>query len=138
MTLSLYLAHNFKAREVLKYVVEELETKHGFHVTSRWITDDSHVDSKNREQNAVSDVEDIEAADVVVLFVDQYGERPGRGKWWEFGFAVGLGIPVFLVGEDTNCIFYHLPTEEYRLYRHRDLESAVQGLKELRDRIEQG
>lgn len=127
--MKVYLAHNFLARSMLRAVVHQLKSNYSITVTSRWISDDSHTVTGSAEQSAIADIHDIEDADAVFLFIDQYGERPGRGKWWEFGFAVARGIPVYLIGRDLGCVFSHLP-ESWGVYRYLELEPAVQGLKQ--------
>lgn len=107
--MKLYLAHNFAARDALRLLVEKLEAS-GYHVTSRWITDDAHVQESTAQQNALDDLEDIDAADVLVLFVDQFKDRPGKGKFIEFGYAYAKGKQIILCGDDTeSSVFYKLP-----------------------------
>jgi nucleoside 2-deoxyribosyltransferase len=110
--MKLYLAHNFAARDwLLASVIPALQAA-GHKVIARWITDDSHVDPKNKRHSAEDDVADIERVDALILFVDQYGERPGRGKLFELGYAYGIGVKVFLIGIDESCVFYALPEFE--------------------------
>jgi nucleoside 2-deoxyribosyltransferase len=107
--MKIYLAHNFKARWWLRDYIKLLELK-GHQVTSTWITDDAHIDSKNKEESALVDLEDIDRADCLILFTDQYGERPGKGKFLEMGYALGKGKQVYIHGQDVqSSVFYHLP-----------------------------
>lgn len=108
--MKIYLAHNFVARDWLKTLIGEF-SKLGHEITSNWITDDSHCITGQALHSATVDLEDIERADCLVLFTDQYGDRHGRGKFVELGYAIRAGKRVFLVGEDqTSSVFYHLPT----------------------------
>lgn len=104
--MKIYLAHNFAAREWLPTVVAQL-TEVGHESTGRWIFDDSHVGVS--QHAACTDLNDIERSNVLVLFVDQFGSTPGKGKYVEFGYAYALGKQIILVGEDTNNVFYALP-----------------------------
>lgn len=107
--MKIYLAHNFKARWWLRDYIKLLEAS-GHTVTSSWIVDDSHIDEKNEALSAIIDFNDIDLADALILFTDQYGEKPGKGKFMEFGYALAKGKKVFIHGQDTtSSVFYHLP-----------------------------
>lgn len=105
--MKVYIAHNFAAREWLRDEIKPLVESAGHAITSRWIWEDVHT--LPRDQNAVDDVEDLRAASTVIVFVDQYSDRPGKGKFVEWGLAIGFGKRVILVGVDASCVFYHLP-----------------------------
>lgn len=79
----------------------------GAEITSRWIFDDTAVQSE--PLGAQIDLDDIVAADALVLFTDQFGHSPGKGKYVEFGYAYGLRKRIILVGENDGCVFYRLP-----------------------------
>lgn len=60
---------------------------------------------------AVEDIEDIDAADALIAFTEAPGDTPGRsrgGRHVEFGYAIGKGKPVCIVGIREN-VFCHLP-----------------------------
>lgn len=106
--MKIYIAHNFKAREYLpKFIIPAIIAQ-GHEVTSTWITDASHISSYNKRQSAEIDLADIDRADAILLFVDQYGERHGKGKFLELGYAYAKGKRCFLYGPDDSCIFYSL------------------------------
>src|SRR6266699_945480 len=104
--MKIYIAHNFSARSWLMGVVKQLEIL-GHPCTSAWIWNDSHVGIS--EFGALSDLASINKADCLVLFVDQFGPTPGKGKYVEFGYAYAQGKRIILVGEDTQNVFYALP-----------------------------
>jgi nucleoside 2-deoxyribosyltransferase len=107
MTLTgkkIYLAANFAARDALQSVKTLLEQM-GAVVTSRWIDSAAFVPAVD----ALMDIQDISAADMLLLFVDQYGPTSGRGKYFEFGYAYALGKQCILIGEANNCVFFALP-----------------------------
>lgn len=107
--MKIYICHNFGARIELREFVKQLESA-GHQVTSSWIIDDSHLFSKNAEQSAVRDLQDLEAASTVIIFLDPFdGGRTGKGKWFEFGYALRAGKRLILVGSDRTCIFCNLP-----------------------------
>lgn len=107
--MKIYIAHNFAARTVLHPIVEELRTL-GHEITSSWITDASHLDVLKIEESAKLDLEDIDDADALLLFIDQFGKTPGRGKYVELGYAIAKGKLIFLNGIGMDeCVFYALP-----------------------------
>lgn len=107
--MKVYLAHNFAAREWLPTVVAQL-TEAGHESTGRWISDDTHIGVS--EHAACADLNDIDRSSCLVLFVDQYGSTPGKGKYVELGYAYAQGKRIILVGEDTRNVFYSLPGVE--------------------------
>lgn len=107
--MKIYLAHNFAARDVLIPTIVLLE-RIGHEVTSTWITDDSHIDRFNKEKSALVDLIDIDRADAIVLYTDQYADRPGKGKFFELGYALAKGKQCYIIGRDDSCVFYALPS----------------------------
>lgn len=106
--MKIYLAHNFSAREYLKELVTIIN-QFGHVVTSRWIfgaTEDKIVDS-------VMDLADIDEASSIVFFPEQFGDSPGRGKYFELGYAMRAGKRCVLFGDrkkyENECVFYALP-----------------------------
>lgn len=121
--MRVYLAHNFAARSWLREVIKPKIEASGHIVTSRWLWDDSHMASGSEQQSAVHDLEDIESADDLILFTDNYSDlRPGKGKFIELGYAIRASRRCILVGEDqSSSVFYHLPN-----IRHaKTLEEAL-------------
>ena len=104
--MKIYLAHNFAAREWLPSVVAQI-TEAGHKCTAKWIWDDTHCGVSTTA--ALADLSDIDASNCLVLFVDQYGPTPGKGKFVELGYAYAQGKQIVLVGEDTQTVFYTLP-----------------------------
>lgn len=106
--MRIYVAHNFAARSWLPKVVAQIEQL-GHFCTSTWIFDDAHSKTGQQVDSAQVDINDINRSDAFVLFVDQDGPKPGKGKYFELGYAYAQGLRLFLVGEDRGCVFYHLP-----------------------------
>lgn len=105
--MKIYLAHNFAAADMLRDVVNKIKAI-GSEVTSRWIFYVPNDEPKAHYEEARMDLEDIDKADCLVLFTDQVGDTPGRGKYIEFGYALGKGKKVIIVGEAFNSVFYYL------------------------------
>lgn len=102
----IYLSASFAARDEIKHVAEEM-TKAGFEVTSNWLIEPPlQVGQEHREwelrARANEDMEDIRRSDLLVEFT-QWPSTTG-GRYWEAGFAAGLGIPVHVIG-DRQCVF---------------------------------
>jgi nucleoside 2-deoxyribosyltransferase len=58
------------------------------------------------------DLQDVDAANALVLYVDevQEGERPMRSAWVEMGYALGKGKLVIVIHPElTDCLFVQLP-----------------------------
>ena len=113
--MRVYLAHNYAAKESLLAIKKTLEAA-GIEVTSRWIEaePDNPYDLKVLEDEAVKDVEDVLSADAIIHFSDNFGDRPGRGKYVELGIAIPSGKRILVVGkEQAGCVFYRLPQIEH-------------------------
>lgn len=113
--MKVYLAHNYAAKDALRLVKADLEAA-GIKVTSRWIDanpDNPYHPTVMRDE-AIKDVEDVLTADAIIHFTDNFGDRPGRGKYVELGIAIPSGKRILLVGaEQSGCVFYHLPQAEH-------------------------
>lgn len=123
--VKVYIAHNFEARKWLRdHFVPTWLRK--YEITSNWILDGVHSDGSDRKLSAKTDVDDVIKADCLVLFVDSFQSKTGRGKWFEFGLAYALGKPVILVGEDLDsCVFNYLDG----VYKTCDYEGLRDTLK---------
>lgn len=104
--MKLYLAHNWAAREYLKKEILPVLICAGHSTTSTWIT--TEQDSTKQAFNAEQDLADVREADALVHFSEQFGSTPGRGKYVELGYAVGIRKPVYVVGVGDETIFYFL------------------------------
>lgn len=115
--MKVYLAHNYAAKDwLLHEVIPQFEGM-GIEVTSRWIRVSQHIDPYSPQvqiDEAEKDVQDVLRADALVLFTDQFGDRPGRGKYVELGMAIVARKKIILVGkEHKNTVFYYLPTIQH-------------------------
>jgi len=109
-----YLAARYSRRAELCGYRDALE-EIGYEVTSRWLDGGHDVMlgaedfSETCAQYAQEDLDDIDCAEVLILFTDPPGsEAPRGGKHVETGYALGTMKPVWVVGPRTN-LFYHLP-----------------------------
>lgn len=81
----------------------------GHEVTARWV-DGAEETLGESAAGALMDVEDIEAADMLLFFAEPRGSlNVGGGRHWEFGYAFARGKSCVVVG-DRETIFCHLPS----------------------------
>lgn len=117
-TRSVYLSGQFEDRPVLRNVRDAL-VQIGLRVTSRWLDGESSIPATAFAHEAGSaarlatiayqDVEDIRAADVVVVFNPPDACNVGRGgRHVETGYALALRRRVVLVGTRGN-VFHWMP-----------------------------
>lgn len=110
-----YLASRFARQIELRSVADELHGA-GATITSRWVfgpgpLSDSDLANPGGHgtQKALMDLEDLRRSNLFIAFT-QTGDGPsGRGgRHAEFGIAIGLGIPVVVVGPKEH-VFHCLP-----------------------------
>jgi hypothetical protein len=119
--MKVYLAARYSRNPEMR-VVERALLALGHVVTSRWIRGGHRLPEEIghaaaealRAAWAAEDLEDLEAADVLVAFTEEARvERPGTpvsrgGRHVEFGYALGRKMPVVIVGHREN-VFHCLP-----------------------------
>lgn len=118
--MKIYLAARYSSRQQLVDLRAALVAR-GHAVTSRWLDTawgpdgeaaPSHCPAPLRGQWAVANVEDVKAADMLVVLGE--GERGARGgKHVEFGVAMGLGKRVAILGVRENLFHFHPGVEYY-------------------------
>lgn len=132
--MKVYLAARFSRLPELLGYKAELEAS-GITVTSRWLlgghewvgTPDEEIPVEHNARFAQDDIDDINAADVIVCFTESPRSGPARGgRHVEMGYAIAKGMPILTVGYREN-VFYCLPSiafadtwdeaKQYLLYR---------------------
>ena len=105
--MNIYVAAPWAHRSTAKTTAQQLRDA-DYKITSRWhdiwALEDDSTDPLILEQEAEMDLSDVEDADIVLVLNIEKSE----GKAVEQGFALGLGIPVLVVGKRTN-VFHYLP-----------------------------
>jgi len=113
--MKIYLAAKYARKDEIQLVATLLEQL-GHKITATWFGEkykpgvqmkqlrhDTHVKIAGR------DLKEIAKADALVFFAEDQNNQPPRGgRHVEFGYALGLGKKVYVVGEREN-IFHHLP-----------------------------
>ena len=112
-----YLAARFARQAELREVAEELRQA-GAGISSRWLQSPEPLD--NAELNpasrgsemALMDIADLRRSDICIAFTEN-GQGPGGrgGRHTELGIALGLGMPVIVVGPREH-VFHCLPEVE--------------------------
>lgn len=112
--LKTYLAARYSRWQEMRQVAERLEAM-GHMITSRWVqgqhqcNDDQLLNSPEWAiKIANDDLEDLWKADQLILFTDPIRTATRGGKQVELGYAMALGLKIYIVGEPEN-VFQHLP-----------------------------
>ena len=113
--MKFYLCSRWARQDELKAVREKLKQL-GHEVTSRWldVTDRLGGDGENAEQRqaaAAVDCEDIQQADALIAFTEDYrnGVPAGAargGRHVEWGLAMAWGKNLFVVGPRENVFHW--------------------------------
>jgi nucleoside 2-deoxyribosyltransferase len=112
--MKIYLASQYSWKERLIDYAKQLR-EDGIIVTSRWLEEPhksnslmSDVSESLLTEYATCDLEDTEAADIVVFFSVPETQPTSRGgRHVEFGYALAKGIPIYVVGPKENIFHYH-------------------------------
>jgi nucleoside 2-deoxyribosyltransferase len=126
--VKIYLAARYSKHPEMREAAAYLAAR-GHEVTSRWINGShelgDHPTDEARRRLAVEDCEDLRSADVVIAFSEAprtvSNQRGGRHV--EFGMALALGKPIYVVGPKEN-VFHYLPG----VCHFRDLVGAAHAL----------
>lgn len=125
--MKLYLAGMFSTIKLRKQQAAELRAV-GIEVTSRWIDESvphtveiKDVPEVYLQETSIVDLADIDSADALVSFVPSAQELVDAtvsastrgGRHVEFGYAIGKGKPIIVVGGREN-VFHYLP-ESYNI-----------------------
>lgn len=99
----------------------------GIEITSSWLN--NAEDGLSFTDVAHLDLDDVARADALVLYTEPYGTPvPGGGRHVEFGYALGLGKYMVIVGPHENIFHWHetvsvFPRTEYAIrYLKRYME----------------
>ena len=103
--MKIYLSGAFDHRDDIRSIASALEAQ-GHVTTSHWVDepplvfDDTEFSLWERRARANDDVADVRRADVVVV-IALWPSTTG-GRYWEEGFAFGLGKRIIRVGPPEN------------------------------------
>jgi len=101
-----YLAASWRRRDEMRMYRRQLE-RYNIRVTSRWL-DADHIPTSPADRRSIVgatvDVQDIDRADTLIEFS---GDSTTGGMYVEFGYALGRGKSIILIGSPDN-IFHCL------------------------------
>jgi nucleoside 2-deoxyribosyltransferase len=111
MRWKIYLASNYGSHPEMREVRTRLESL-GHKVTSRWINGEHEaIEGQSHSINekfALEDLEDIQNSNFIIWFSRYKSARGRGGRHVEFGYALALGIQIFVIGHKEN-VFHLLP-----------------------------
>lgn len=130
--MKVYLAAMYQWMDRMKEERERFRAA-GFEVTSQWIDNgEESVAIVTRHDAAQMDFNDIDLADILVLFTLDHGTMfSSGGRMVELGYAMAKGKAVFIVGDREN-VFCHHDT----ITVCKDVDDALTKVGLYRDAIE--
>jgi hypothetical protein len=110
---SVYLAARYSRRDELRKYASRLREA-GIIVTSRWLRESGPLNTKLGDdtpafyrRTAIIDLEDIDKADTIVFFSeDPLVGTPRGGRHVEYGYALGTGKRLVVLGGEENIFHY--------------------------------
>jgi nucleoside 2-deoxyribosyltransferase len=113
--MNIYLAGPYSQKDQINKYAAELR-QHGYKVTSSWL-DEIHppnvqlpdLTASEHSGYAKRDVQDILASDVMIFFTDPTQKIVRAGRHVEFGMAIILRMPIYVIGPEFENIFHYLP-----------------------------
>ena len=119
--MKVYIASRFSRRHEAHALGRRLQAL-GHTITSRWsLPDSDHVKpvgmskqaaDAERQRFAVEDIEDLQAADCCISFMQPPRDNSRGGRQVEFGYALALGHRMIIIGP-RETVFHHLPGVEH-------------------------
>jgi nucleoside 2-deoxyribosyltransferase len=110
--VKIYIAAPYPARDAAIKLMERLEVS-GHVVTSRWLRERDEMDAAAAQK----DLEDVDAADVLLFVHDEGWANKGTGgRHVEFGYALARGKRIVMIGPIAN-VFHCLDD----IVRYEDL-----------------
>lgn len=113
--MKIYLAAPYSRKDEINKYAAELRAG-GVIVTSSWLDEPHKPTTQMQElthvehmQYAVQDIKDVQAAKLLVFFIDPTGSIVRGGRHVEFGIALERRMPIFVVGNQRENIFHHMP-----------------------------
>ena len=120
--MKVYIASRFSRIQEAEHVVRPALEAIGWTVTSRWHREqagqpvDGAMAHHTAEENgffAARDLEDVDAADTLLLLTEAPESRWPRGaRFVEYGYALAKGKVLILVGPRENVFHWMLPDSQ--------------------------
>lgn len=118
--MNIYIAGRYSRRDEFRQVRDKL-IKRGHTVTSRWLDENEPLNSQMGQHSSewyvatqCVDLTDVELADAILFFAeDPLVGTPRGGRHVEFGFALGLGQRIHVIGPKENVFHYNPMVTHY-------------------------
>ena len=115
----IYLAGKWEERKRVRILMNIIES-YGHEITCDWT---AHTSGLDLTKHAVDDIVGVQDADIYIVLAKR--DLNYKGAFCEFGAALGLNKPVFVIGDAMDsCIFMNHP-----------LVTKVQSLQEVLDEL---
>lgn len=113
--MRIYLASNWDSKKRMAGLRDQIEATTSHNVCARWLDEQSNQNFQELEPdmaalNAYRDLGEICTVDL--LIIDTAEESNTGGREVEYGFALGAGRPVWVVGPDRN-IFHAVSRKHF-------------------------
>lgn len=100
--MNIYLSARYGRKKEMQRVAMSILWA-GHSVTSRWLV----KEYGDQEQACLDDIEDVRAADLLVLFTEPVGSlNPGGGRHTELGLALAWSKEIVVCGERETVFCY--------------------------------
>lgn len=118
--MKIYIASRYSRRDEMRTVALALQAA-GATVTSHWLSEDKPLQTQMGDdsdtfyiETSRIDLMDVDAADVVLFFAEDPHEGvPRGGRHVEFGYALGKGKSISVIGPKENVFHYHPRVHHY-------------------------
>ena len=123
--MTFYLAGPYSSRARLSQMAGVISGFSRWHCNARWL-DGTH-DGMDPQHAAIEDIQDVRAADALVI--DARGQSTRGGMWVEAGIAIQAGKDVIVVApEDRELnVFMYVAN----VYREKDFAQAARLLRDF-------
>lgn len=112
--MKIYLAAPYRAKDLMNEYAAQLRAEN-IEVTSSWLNEPHKPATQLHEVSPIDnqlyaqiDLHDIAKADMLMLFTDPTKTIISAGRHVEFGFALALEKPIWVVGMEFENIFHYL------------------------------
>jgi nucleoside 2-deoxyribosyltransferase len=112
--MKIYIASRYSRRNEMRQVARALQAA-GATVTSHWLSEDKPLQTQMGDdpddfyiETSRIDLADIDSSDMVLFFAeDPLVGIPRGGRHVEFGYALGKGKWICVIGPKENVFHYH-------------------------------
>lgn len=125
-----YVSHNYAAKyqPFLPSFIEGLKEQ-GHLCNSRWLdVPPGHYSFEEQQTHAMHDLLDVSGCDYLIHFSDKVGEKCGRGKFVEVGYALAIGKRILVCGNDCEKSVFYMMKNVRRFKQLKELTDFIERL----------